>query len=158
MQFLCQLIQSVEFWKIAFPALAAVLAWFVNERSKLGWEQYKRKEENYKELLRCLRGFYEGAENADLKAKFLDQVNILWLYAPDDLIVNAYAFLETVQTGTVTPVERRNAACGDLVAAVRRDLLHREIVKHTKLNGTHFRKLLESEATQNTTSPLASGS
>ena len=53
---------SAETWRVVVPALiavgASVGAWIFNERSKLKWEQYKRKEENYKELLRCLKGFY----------------------------------------------------------------------------------------------------
>lgn len=68
MQALIDILQSADFWKIAFPALAGIVAWFFNERSKLAWEQFKRKEEHYKELLRCLKGFYVSTQ--DLKVSF----------------------------------------------------------------------------------------
>lgn len=126
---------STDFWKIALPALAAIVAWFFNERSKLAWEQYKRKEENYKELLRCLKGFYVSTQDRDLKAKFVDQVNLLWLYAPDHVIQAANTFLEKVMSGA----QDKELACGALVEAARKDLLARKIVRRSDLNSTHFR-------------------
>lgn len=126
---------SSDFWKIAFPALAAIVVWFFNERSKLSWEQYKRKEENYKELLRCLRGFYVSTQDRDLKLQFVHQVNLLWLYAPDHMIETAYAFLEKVQTGA----QDRELSFGALVAAAREDLLTRPIVRRSSLKARDFR-------------------
>ena len=128
------ILASSDFWKIAFPALAAVVAWFFNERSKLAWEQYKRKEENYKELLRCLRGFYSSTQDRDLKLQFVHQVNLLWLYAPDHVIEAAYGFLQKVQAGA----QDKELAFGALVAAARVDLLTRQIVRRSKLNATDF--------------------
>ena len=66
------ILSSVEFWKFALPLFGAVIAWFLNEWRKRLWEQYQRKEASYKELVRCIRGFYIGAENAcHLKGEFL---------------------------------------------------------------------------------------
>jgi hypothetical protein len=131
---------ATDFWKIAIPALGAILAWFVNERSRLAWEQYKRKEESYKELLRCLRGFYVATQDRELKSEFLHQVNLLWLYAPDDVIRMAYGFLETVKKGA-TPAQQneKDAECGRLIEAIRMDLLARKIVRRTRLGGSDFR-------------------
>ena len=56
---------SVEFWKLALPLSGAVVAWFLNEWRKRLWEQYQRKEASYKELVRCLRGFYVGGRNPE---------------------------------------------------------------------------------------------
>jgi hypothetical protein len=36
---------SVDFWKVAAPALIAILAWFLNERSKRKWEMWQMKKE-----------------------------------------------------------------------------------------------------------------
>ena len=78
------ILSSVEFWKFALPLLGAVVAWFANEWRKRIADQYQRKEANYKELLRSLRGFYVGASNAnELKTEFLNQLNVAWLYCPD---------------------------------------------------------------------------
>ena len=76
MQALIDIVTSQDFWKIAFPALAAIVAWVANEQSKLSWEQYKRKEET-KGLLRCLKGFYVASQDKELKGQFLHQINLL---------------------------------------------------------------------------------
>src|SRR5258708_25831543 len=124
-----EILSSTDFWKIVFPALAAVVVWFLNERSKLAWEQYKRKEENYKELLRCLRGFYVSNQDRHLKLEFVHQVNLLWLYAPDHVVKAAYQFLRKIQTAA----QDKEFAFGYLVAAARADLLSRKIVRRSEL-------------------------
>ena len=139
MDFLIDTLRSADFWKLAFPALAAIVAWFVNERAKLSWEQYKRKEENYKELLRCLRGFYVATQDKTLKDQFLHQVNLLWLYAPDDVVVAAYDFLDSVKTGSTSSSVEKDSAAGAVVATVRRDLLSRRIVSRTSMDKSKFR-------------------
>lgn len=133
---------SVDFWKFALPLFGAIIAWFLNEWRKRLWEQYIRKETSYKELIRCLRGFYIDATDADkLKAEFLDQLNICWLYCPDDVIKKGYSFLDTVHTGAPSNDDKKEKAMGDFVAAIRQDLLSRKLVRETNLEGNHFRHL-----------------
>lgn len=135
-------LSSVDFWKFALPLLGAVIAWFTNEWRKRIADQYQRKEANYKELLRSLRGFYVGASNADeLKGEFLNQLNIAWLYCPDDVIKKGYAFLDTVHTQKVSPDAEKESALGAFVAAIRCDLLSRKLVRNTKLSPADFRHL-----------------
>lgn len=130
-----ELLTASDFWKIAIPAFAAIVAWFFNERSKLTWEQYKRKEENYKELLRCIRGFYVSTQDSEIKSQFVQQSNLLWLYAPDHVIQAANTFLHKVQTGAPD----KELAFGEVVLLARKDLLSRKIVRHTKLTASDFR-------------------
>ena len=52
------IITNLGFWTIVAPVFLAILAWYLNERAKRKWEEYGRKEERYKELLRTLKGFY----------------------------------------------------------------------------------------------------
>ena len=137
-----EIICSVEFWKFAAPLFGAVVAWFVNEWRKRVWEQYQRKEDSYKKLVRCLNGFYVGASNAaELKAEFLSQLNRCWLYCPDGVIKKGYAFLDTVHTDQLSPDEVKEKAMGDFVAAIRKDLLSRKLVRKTALEGKDFRHL-----------------
>ena len=90
----------LEWLKIVLPIAAAAIAWLVNEWQKRKWEQYQRKEANYKELLHTLRGFYTGAANdLQLKEAFLDQLTQSWLYCPDNVITLGYQFLDTVGGG-----------------------------------------------------------
>lgn len=133
---------SVEFWKFAAPLFGAVFAWFVNEWRKRIWVQYQRKEESYKELLRCLKGFYIGTANAnELKAEFLNQLNRCWLYCPDDVIVKGYAFLNTVHATNPAPDDIKEKAMGHFVASIRSDLISRKLLRSTKLSGKDFKHL-----------------
>lgn len=137
-----KIVGSIEFWKIALPALGAILAWWFNERTKRLWEQYKRKEESYKNLILGLRGFYQGIDNIELKSKFLGEVNLCWLYAPDEVIQKAYNFLDTtnVQREPISQEAKKQAA-GALVLAIRKDLLSSKLVRDTELNSGDFKHL-----------------
>jgi len=133
---------SVDFLKFALPLIGAVSAWFFNEWRKRLWEQYQRKEANYKELVRCIRGFYVGSADAeDLRAKFLDELNQCWLYCPDEVIKNGYAFLETVHTNVAQSDSVKEIAMGEFITSIRKDLLSRKLVRVTKLTGADFKHL-----------------
>jgi hypothetical protein len=137
-----EVLSSVDFWKFSAPLFGAVIAWYVNEWRKRASEQYQRKEESYKELLRCLKGFYIGVRNSDeLKSEFLNQLNRCWLYCPDDLIKKGYAFLATINSSNPSTDSVKEKAMGDFVAAIRKDLLSRKLVKSTKLSGGDFKHL-----------------
>lgn len=130
-----EIVASVEFWKFAAPLFGAVIVWFVNEWRKRIWEQYQRKEESYKELLRCLRGFYAGAASKeDLKLEFLIQLDRCWLYCPDDIILKGYAFLLSVHTSSSSTDEAKLNAMGEFVTAIRKDLISRKLVRQTNLS------------------------
>lgn len=86
-----------------------------------------------------MRGFYDTTQNKELKNQFLYQVNLLWLYAPDNVLQTAYAFLDTVTTGASANDEQKLCACGALVVAVRRDLLSCTVVAKSTLNARDFR-------------------
>ena len=78
--------------------LVVVAGWYLTEKSKRKWEAYKRKEDNYRELIRTLNGFYEDQADSALRQEFLYQLNICWLYGSDEVIRSAYSFLDTVHT------------------------------------------------------------
>lgn len=134
-----EILTSAEFWKFAIPLLGGVAAWFANEHQKRSLEQYQKKEAQYQELLGSLKGFYIGVGSPQENANFLVQLNKSWLYCPDDVIENAYTFLETVHTDTKSTQEQKQEAMGNLVASIRKDLLSRKYVKATKLSGKDFR-------------------
>jgi hypothetical protein len=137
-----EIFSSVEFLKFTIPLLGAVFAWFANEWRKRLADQYQRKEANYKELMRSLRGFYVGAADAaDMKAEFLSQLNISWLYCPDQVIRRGYEFLDTVNAKGVHTDKEKEHALGAFVAAVRADILSRRLVRKTTLTAGDFRHL-----------------
>jgi hypothetical protein len=133
---------SADFLKFLIPLVGAVGAWVVNERRKLAWEQYQRKEERYRELIRTLGGFYVATQDSALKQGFLDQVNALWLYCPDDVIRKAYSFLVTVESGANSSDNAKETACGEFINAIRHDLLSRKAFKTSRLDGSEFRHFI----------------
>jgi hypothetical protein len=140
---LLETLLSSDFLKFAIPAAGAIIAWFVNERRKVRWEQYQRKEERYKELLHCLKGFYVHSQNTDMKAKFIDQVNLCWLYAPDEVIRRANTFLETIMTSRIPLAknEEKEKALGEFILAIREDMLSRRLVTNTSLKHSDWKNV-----------------
>ena len=136
-----KVVSSVDFWKILAPALFAIMAWSLNESAKLEWAQYTRKEESYRNLLESSRGFYSSTRNAQLRQKFLDELNKCWLYASDDVIKKGYIFLESVSVGSGKTEVEQQQAMGEFVVAIRNDLLSRKIIKDSKLSAKDFRHL-----------------
>ncbi|HPG40612.1 MAG TPA: hypothetical protein PLP19_15955 [bacterium] len=132
---------SLELWKILIPVLIATSSWLFNERSKIQWEQYKRKEESYIALIRSVRGFYISTQDAKLRLKFLDQLNICWLYAPDEVIEKGYLFLETVHKDAKKSDQEKETALGEFMLAIRKDILSRQILNKTNLKSSNFQHL-----------------
>jgi hypothetical protein len=126
---------------VVLPLLGAAMAWVINEWRKRVWEDYQRKEANYRELLKALRGFYAAAENDAMKKTFLEQINLCWLYCPDDVIRKVYDFLDKVARGD----EGKEVAAGEFVLAIRKDLLSINPFWETTLKPEEFRILITSE-------------
>ncbi|MGX4766689.1 hypothetical protein ACWH4V_13050 [Bacillus mojavensis] len=99
-----------------------ILTFFLNERSKRKQESYIRKEERYSNLLNNLKGFYSDNPNPDFTQAFLDQVNLCWLYCPDEVILKLYNFLETAKDNSST-AEEKHRALGELIIEIRNDLI-----------------------------------
>ena len=135
------IITNLGFWTIVAPAFLAIFAWYLNELAKRKWEEYGRKEERYKELLRTLKGFYVTTLDSKLKEEFIHQVNLCWLYTPDEVIQKAYAFLDTVHTSANVQDKDKENAVGALVVAIRKDLLSRKMVRKTKLQASDYKHL-----------------
>lgn len=64
---------SAEFLKFFIPLLGAVIAWFVNERRRRAAEEYLRKEERYRELLRAMTGFYAHSSDPEVRRQFIEE-------------------------------------------------------------------------------------
>lgn len=132
---------SADFLKFFVPLAGGVVGWLVNERRKREAEEYLRKEERYKSLLLSLRGFYEGAENLQLKQEFVNQLALCWLYCSDEMILLAYRFVATMKPERQAIADEKHAALSALIGEIRRDLLSRRAVRRTKLTGAEFERL-----------------
>ncbi|NUO65729.1 MAG: hypothetical protein HOQ30_08295 [Gemmatimonadaceae bacterium] len=133
---------------VALPIVAGIVAWFANEWRKQDNEDRLRREERYKAMLQALAGFYEvrtnpsdarahsaeTAEKSAAKARFIEEVNLSWLYCPDAVVRAMYRFLLAVQGNGGNPdlAERR------LVVTMRRDLWDRGWQRSTELTEQDF--------------------
>jgi Pyruvate/2-oxoacid:ferredoxin oxidoreductase delta subunit len=129
-----------ETLNILIPVIGGVLAlisgfvtWYLNERSKRVYEEYKRKEEKYSELIRSLRGFYIESSSKELKTEFLNQLNLCWMYCPDEVIYKAYGFLYSH--------EKKEKAVGEFMLAIRKDMISRKPLRKTNLKPEDFKHL-----------------
>jgi hypothetical protein len=126
---------------VVLTAAVGFATWYLNEWGKRREADYVRREQRYVELVKALRGFHEGSENVEAKEQFLIQLELCWLYGSDEVVRAAYSFLNKVNTQqTSTPIERATAA-GDLMVAIRNDLLRRAPLKCSTLKPAEFQIL-----------------
>jgi Pyruvate/2-oxoacid:ferredoxin oxidoreductase delta subunit len=123
----------------------SLITWSLNERSKRIYEEYKRKEEKYSKLIRALRGFYTSSFNKELRDEFLNQLNLCWMYCPDDAIIKAYNFLSTVDTNSKSANGEREKVLGEFMLSIRKDLIKRKPLKKTSLKPEDFKHLKATE-------------
>ena len=111
----------------------AVITWSLNEWSKRGYDEYKRRENTYLELMRNLRGFYEKAILEDERAaqiareNAIKQLGLCWLYASDEVVLMAGSFLDAVKIEK--DQEKLQTALGKPILAIRKDLVGKTVIK-----------------------------
>lgn len=134
-----------DFLQVFIPLVAAVIAWLANEFSKRKAEEYSKKEEKYRALLASLRGFYIGPTASPAREKKQDFLNLLdqcWLYCPDEVIRNGYAFLMTVHTAAKKSDVEKEKALGEFIVSIRKDLYStRSFFRRTTLRPDEFKIL-----------------
>ena len=126
---------------VILPLIGGFVTWYLNERSKRIYEEYKRKEDRYSELIRRLRGFYVDSSSTELRNEFLNQINLCWMYCPDEVIQKAYKFLLTVHTDKRSSDDEKEGAFGEFMLAIREDLINRQPLKKTGLKAEDFKHL-----------------
>jgi hypothetical protein len=132
----------LQFWlSLGVPLVAAVVAWVANEFRKSSVADRERREERYRRILENSRGFYEGAQSAELKSAFLQDMALSWLYCPDSVIRAMYGFIDAVKVGSSTSPEQREVAFQELVLVMRKDLWSVWPIRRTKLRPSDYRLL-----------------
>lgn len=119
--------------------IAAIVVWWLNEKDKRTYEDFRRREEKYAKLISSLKGFYSGSFNAEEITEFVNQLNLCWMYCPDTVIKKAYYFLSLLESGADKKAVER--AVGDFILSVRKDILSGSAEKHTNLKPEDFRHI-----------------
>lgn len=121
---------------IGSAALAAFLAYWFTSRAKRDESIIRFKEEKYAKLLVKLQGFVGSTTSSKLKREFFEEQYQSWLYASDEVVdaINSLVELVIANKGAPPDPEAGHKAVGEIVLAMRRDLL-----RDTKLSQTAFR-------------------
>jgi len=127
--------------------LATLVQWLLFTREKRRWHVFSRKEELYAKMIDLTKGFYTASYDATQIDTFVRMIRLLWLYAPDNVIEKAYGFTNSVHTQQKCSDDEKNAALGDFICALRKDMNNKKIVKRTKLTPENFQHIRASEKT-----------
>jgi hypothetical protein len=137
-------------------ALIAAYTWHQNEKNKRAFEEYKRKEKMYSGLISSLRGFYAqpetGSVDFDEVEEFIKQLSLCWMYCPDDVIKNAYNFIDSVYAGKRNADKTKEEAYGRVMLSIRKDLISRKLLEKTDFSPSDFKHIKPNRPTTQTTS------
>ena len=117
-------------------AVSAFLAYVFTSRATRAEAILRFKEEKYAKLLVKLQGFIGTTTSAQLKREFFEEQYQAWLYSSDEVVeaLNKMVRLVIESRGEQPDPEAGRKAIGDIVLAMRRDLLRK-----TNLDYTAFR-------------------
>jgi hypothetical protein len=118
---------------VAFIALfGAVRGFMYNEARKREWEILKRKEDRYIELIRNSRAFYNAGIDSERMEKFLEELNVAWIYCPRNIVEKTTSFLEIIKNGEKLKSKTAEDALAELIIAIREDMEKAGIVEKAK--------------------------
>ena len=140
-----------------FATILVIVQLFMGKILSDRREQYQRRERRYIKLLDSLTGFYQSTNDDKLRSKFLTELDRCWLYCNDDVINRCYEFLNSVSEDSESSGEEKELALGNLVLALRKDMLPRRIfrlknpkrwpmswISNTRLKPSDYRPLKSS--------------
>ena len=125
---------------ILIPIIVAIissyLTYYFAIKSKKTEVTLKFKEEKYSNLLIYLQGFVGNTVSGETKKKFFEEQYKSWLYCSDEVVkaINAMIKLVIEARGQMPDKEKGKKVVGDIVLAMRNDLLGK-----TKLSAEDFR-------------------
>lgn len=102
------------------------------------------KEQQYRDFLNNLMGFFDGWENKDFKKQFIwDVCANAPVYASDDVIKLAHEFIESFDQQNKKSADVRDVIYGKLVLAIRKELnkIQGEPLTQLKVEDIKVRKL-----------------
>ena len=118
--------------------LGSVFTWYLNERSERVSQEYSRRVERYSNLVTSMRGFYAGSTDKTARNEFYTQIRLCWLYCPDEVIRRADNFVYVAMYKEDKEPKEANRAFGELMVAIREDLIARRPLAHTELKPEDF--------------------
>jgi hypothetical protein len=109
-----------------YDALGLVVAAGIGAASWIyhkAWDRQQARILRYEEIVKRLQAFTQGQHDPDQIDEVLIELHRLYLFAPDDVVLAANAFLEAAAKG-----ETKRPALGKLFLAMRNDASFRSIL------------------------------
>jgi hypothetical protein len=121
--------------------VGAFLAYLFTSRAKRDESIIHFKEEKYAKLLVKLQGFVGTTTSAKLKREFFEEQYQSWLYASDEVVeaINNLVALVIANRGADPDPDAGRKAVGEIVLAMRRDLLKSTALGHGSFRYTDVR-------------------
>ncbi|MEK6734952.1 MAG: hypothetical protein AABY47_00140 [Pseudomonadota bacterium] len=118
--------------------LGAFLAFLFTSRAKRDESIIRFKEEKYAKLLVKLQGFVGTTTSGELKREFFEEQYQSWLYASDEVVeaINNLVALVIASRGAAPDPVAGRKAIGEIVVAMRRDLLKKTALSHSSFRYT----------------------
>ncbi len=133
-----------------------IVAWFVNEQIKIFIKERNTKVQKYEKAIQAIRCFYENKNNSEMIQNFLNNRDLLYLYASDEVITKISTFINTMYINNQnTADEQKHTAYREVIFSIRKDLFNKNILefvlkifhKKTKLKKEEYCLLKVSQQT-----------
>jgi len=105
-------------WPIVIGALIGAVAWLYQK----AWERRSQRAAVYEEIVRLLPSVTLAGLDHEKLGQLLEEGRVLWLHAPDDVVLAFQAWMATIQNGDA-PNEPRLK--DEFLAKMRHDLTFR---------------------------------
>lgn len=135
--------------------LGSVTGWIYNEIQKRKLKLLLEKEKRYENIIRLLRNLGEAGANSDKGNEFIVEIQLCWMYCPDEVIKKGNQFLDSMnpKIGEKSQ-EDIDRIKGEFILELRKDLIKmnksifRFLLNNTKLDSQDFRDVVFSLKTE----------
>ena len=138
-EFILEILRKINFsWIIStlivvMPIVIGFYQWKIEQRNKRNYDLYIKKEELYVNLLNNIQGFYNGFIDSYKQEAFINNMQVAWLYCPDEVILACNEFLIAINNKS-----KNIEVVNKLILSMRKDLLNNNYIKKTTLTEVNF--------------------
>ncbi len=118
------------------------ISFYFASKSKKHETIAKFREEKYSNLLILLQGFVGETANYETKRKFFDEQYRSWIYSSDKVIIAINELVQLIidNEGKEPNIQKGREKIGNIVLAMREDLLEKTSLSHHDFRYTDVRK------------------
>ncbi|QJY32170.1 hypothetical protein HND92_03655 [Diaphorobacter sp. JS3050] len=108
-------------WSFAFGAFIGSIAWLYQK----AWERRGQRSAIYEKIVRLLPSITLAGLDVEKLDQMLEEGRVLWLHAPDDVVLAFQSWMATIQNGDAFNEPRLK---DEFLAKMRHDLTFRAAV------------------------------